>query len=231
MFSIWGLALLCLLSSPDAISGAESVAVERHASYDLTTGERISSVLDESTIAARLIVFDSADGNVRHSIELNPPDWGAPVGFLSNLAEDHVYGCFVVADFERAADAECSDTVFLTPDELRHRLAIDADEAIFAHENQVVTSKETPAHNYPNPFNPRQEATTIVFEPVESGPIVMSIYDLFGHLVYEKTIPDADDLSWDGRNGRNELVASGGYICILQMDGEVVSRHKIAVIK
>jgi hypothetical protein len=59
----------------------------------------------------------------------------------------------------------------------------------------------------------------------------MLIYDLFGHLVYEETFADAEDLVWDGRNGRSELVAGGGYICVLKVNGEVVSRHKIAVIK
>jgi|GEM_PF-2781684 len=94
------------------------------------------------------------------------------------------------------------------------------------------------SHNYPNPFNPDEERTTIVFTR-ENAPssVTLMIYDLFGNLVLERTgiVPEAEGevftIPWDGLNGKSETVASGGYICVIEADGNHVSTHKIAVIR
>jgi len=96
------------------------------------------------------------------------------------------------------------------------------------------------AHNYPNPFNPDGEITNLVFTSTREQQVTISIYDLFGNLVYEREatasaglndgINDAA-LQWDGRNMQGAPVAGGGYICVLTMaDGEE-TKHKIAVIR
>ena len=59
----------------------------------------------------------------------------------------------------------------------------------------------------------------------------MVIYDLFGNLVRHRNKAYVGNLKWDGRNDRGEFVGSGGYICILKVGDEIISRHKIAVIK
>lgn len=80
---------------------------------------------------------------------------------------------------------------------------------------------------FPNPFNPMQEDLTIRLQDVRESEL--RIYDFFGNLVRTLTHKsDPFDFSWDGRNGKGEMVASGGYICV---GTRTQSRFKIGVMK
>ncbi len=98
------------------------------------------------------------------------------------------------------------------------------------------------AYNYPNPFNPENGSeTTAFYLPVDQDTRVdLRIFDLFGHLVREqpgvlyKVVAEAgaSALQWNGRNGRNELVASGAYLAIITLaNGETLKPIKIGVLR
>ena len=100
--------------------------------------------------------------------------------------------------------------------------------------------------NYPNPIDPtdpddNRRETKLVFPLDDDSRVQITILDPFGNLVKEweadavKGLNDGgfnDQLRWDGRNAKDEVVANGGYICVIKAlkTGE---RHlrKIAVIK
>lgn len=87
--------------------------------------------------------------------------------------------------------------------------------------------------NHPNPFNPLREKTEIVVKTDGQTDIVVKIFDLFGNLVREFRRNRGEvynRILWDGRNQNGEVVANGGYICVIQLDNRVYKR-KIAVIK
>jgi hypothetical protein len=89
--------------------------------------------------------------------------------------------------------------------------------------------------NRPNPFNPNNEETLIMFRPTASGFVNITIYDLYGGVVWsQQREVTADvvvtDFTWDGRNGKGHLVANGGYICRVHGNGMDI-RRKIAVVK
>jgi hypothetical protein len=69
--------------------------------------------------------------------------------------------------------------------------------------------------NYPNPFN---AATTIRYEIPEASPVIISIYDINGHLVemLENTTrqPGKYSVTWDASN-----ISSGVYLYRLQAGG------------
>lgn len=98
----------------------------------------------------------------------------------------------------------------------------------------------TTSHSYPNPFNPRREAANLVFNLSRSCAVDVLIYDLFGNLVYERTGisctagindgRDKDALRWSGKNMNDEIVADGGYVCVIKA-GDDKFIHKIAVVK
>jgi hypothetical protein len=92
---------------------------------------------------------------------------------------------------------------------------------------------EEGAHCYPNPFNPaRGEETSLVYRMGGPGTVRIYLYDRFGNLVFKETTSGGsgwNEFSWDGRNGRGEIVASGGYICVI--DGEREYKCKVAVLK
>jgi hypothetical protein len=177
--------------------------------------------------------FDLADTDINGCVAMNPAGWDVLAADLEDLVEGRIYGCFIRAHYDQSGDTAYSDTVFSTGEALSHDILItnSAPKALGTDDDAAGAQIGTRAHNYPNPFNPKEEDTRIVFESGRSGSLTILIYDLFGHLVYEKTDAEASDLRWGGRNGRGELVASGGYICLLKVGDKIVSRHKIAVIK
>ncbi|HOP07903.1 MAG TPA: hypothetical protein PLF13_11510 [candidate division Zixibacteria bacterium] len=97
-------------------------------------------------------------------------------------------------------------------------------------------------HSFPNPFNPDEgQSAQLVFLAEDNTDITISIYDLLGNLVLERTVPagtagiksgESDpNFRWDGHNGRGEAVAGGGYICVLEQNGSQIGTIKIAVVR
>ena len=91
--------------------------------------------------------------------------------------------------------------------------------------------------NYPNPFDSRLESTTILFNLESDAAVSARIYDLFGNIVRDYNFGmisrGANRLVWDGTNEAGDKVAKGGYICVMQINGEqvkVVASRKIGVI-
>ena len=110
------------------------------------------------------------------------------------------------------------------------------------HESNVVSDTidlYAKAHNYPNPFNPDESGTNFVLAVAEAGTIRVRIFDLMGYLVTERTMNVSAGLNdggvdsglrWNGYNDSGEMVASGGYVCIMENSaGQLISRHKIMV--
>jgi subtilisin family serine protease len=83
--------------------------------------------------------------------------------------------------------------------------------------NTEVERSALTLYNYPNPFNPEQESTNIVF--ILEGPtdVDVKIYDSARELVWTKSVADEDTvtgkntLQWDGTNGLGKKVANGVY--------------------
>ncbi len=88
--------------------------------------------------------------------------------------------------------------------------------------------------NRPNPFRAGQEDTAILFKPTGSGTVTITIYDLYGDVVFSDqrdVIAGVDETYvWNGKNGKGRVVANGGYICRV-FGSSMDLRRKIAVVK
>jgi hypothetical protein len=91
--------------------------------------------------------------------------------------------------------------------------------------------------NYPNPFNSRQENTTILYTLTADCAVTAKIYDLFGNQV--KEYPEKTETAgvkrvvWDGTNDNGAKVAKGGYIFVIEIknDGvKVMATRKIGIV-
>ena len=90
--------------------------------------------------------------------------------------------------------------------------------------------------NYPNPFNPE---TWIPYRLAEDAFVILTIYDLNGHVVrtldvghqtaavYENR---SKAIYWDGRNQVGETVASGVYFYHLSA-GDYSATRKMVILK
>ena len=97
--------------------------------------------------------------------------------------------------------------------------------------------------NYPNPFHPPTQSTTIAYKLDDLASVTLRIFTLSGDLVFRKEFAKGDpggmaglnEVAWDGRNGKGEVVASGGYIALIEAQGSGetmhVIRRKIAVVR
>lgn len=75
----------------------------------------------------------------------------------------------------------------------------------------------------PNPFDPNADlnGAVIVYRLKNAGDVTITIYDAGRAVVrrladVELQEPRVHRVSWDGRNSRGDIVASGSYICIIE---------------
>ena len=97
--------------------------------------------------------------------------------------------------------------------------------------------------NYPNPFHPNEAPTTIAYKLVDNATVTLRIYSITGALVIERTfnagsaggVVGLNEVPWDGRNGDGAVVASGGYIVVIEAEGNGETLHtmrrKIGVVR
>ncbi|HEV8479663.1 MAG TPA: FlgD immunoglobulin-like domain containing protein [Candidatus Eisenbacteria bacterium] len=97
--------------------------------------------------------------------------------------------------------------------------------------------------NYPNPFHPGSEPTTIAYVLSDNATVTLRIFTQSGQPVLKREFSTGaiggmtglNEFVWDGRNGDGTYVASGGYIALIEAQGkgETVNtmRRKIAVIR
>jgi hypothetical protein len=93
-------------------------------------------------------------------------------------------------------------------------------------------------HNYPNPFRAGSQETRIAYVMDRAGSVSIRIYAVDGSLVHEENISSSDaraqagpqEATWDGRNGKGEVVRNGVYVCVLNAGGRS-AKFRIAVAK
>ena len=97
--------------------------------------------------------------------------------------------------------------------------------------------------NYPNPFHAGGESTTIAYKLDDFAAVTLRVYTNSGSLARRVSFdrgapggsPGLNSWSWDGRNGKGEVVASGGYVVLIEAQGQGetlhVIRRKVAVVR
>ncbi len=97
--------------------------------------------------------------------------------------------------------------------------------------------------NYPNPFHPPVEGTTLAWKLDDFAEVTLRIFTQSGDLVLRQVFPrnspggmaGLNEWVWDGRNGNGQVVASGGYVALVEAAGtgetQYVIRRRIAVVR
>ncbi|HAX61069.1 MAG TPA: hypothetical protein DCX95_00695, partial [Elusimicrobia bacterium] len=129
-------------------------------------------------------------------------------------------------------------------DKTKKHLKVDVEHfSYFTTVASVVpTKKISNIVNYPNPFNPEKETTTIKYVLTETDDVLIRIFNLVGDLVYQQNITAGEEgaigqsegytneINWDGKNGNGIVAATGVYILEIK-SGKDKDVRKIAVIK
>jgi len=156
-------------------------------------------------------------------------------------------GALTTADSVTGADGAATAD-FLSPREPEHDqlrasaagLTADLDlETAFVDPNAAGGT----VTNYPNPFHPPSQGTTLAYKLADHAAVTIRIFTLGGDLVRETKFDRGatggtaglNQWIWDGLNGRGDVVASGGYIALVEAQGVGqtlhVMRRKIAVVR
>jgi hypothetical protein len=97
--------------------------------------------------------------------------------------------------------------------------------------------------NYPNPFHPPTQGTTVAWKLDDDASVRVRIFTLGGDLVRDQSFDRGavggrlglNEWIWDGKNGAGTVVASGGYIALVEASGAGQTLHvmkrKIAVVR
>jgi len=99
------------------------------------------------------------------------------------------------------------------------------------------------AYSYPNPFHPPSQPATIAYKIDDDAVVTLRVFTQSGNLVLRKDFERGaaggqaglNTFVWDGRNGKGDVVSSGGYIVLIEAQGKGetlhVIRRKIAVVR
>ncbi|MGH7492809.1 MAG: VIT domain-containing protein [bacterium] len=99
------------------------------------------------------------------------------------------------------------------------------DESRLAPTSVAERDKEAPADSallaYPNPFNISTQIRLRLPVGFSAGEVTLQIYNVMGQAVRtfrENLLPNKRDyqFTWNGRNDRNEVVATGSYFAVFQ---------------
>ena len=97
--------------------------------------------------------------------------------------------------------------------------------------------------NFPNPFHPPSEPTTLAYKLDDQASVTIRIFTQSGDLVRREDfargapggVQGLNQYVWDGRNGKGDVVSSGGYLVLIEAQANGATLHvikrKIAVIR
>lgn len=104
------------------------------------------------------------------------------------------------------------------------------EEQNFIADNQLQTD-DIQLNNYPNPFG---ESTKISFHlkkeisSYSSSQGKLCIYNIKGEKIREFSIlPYQSSIIWDGKDDKQNIVSNGIYFCKLEINGKIISHHKM----
>jgi len=92
-------------------------------------------------------------------------------------------------------------------------------------------------YNYPNPFNPDNETTTLRYSLDKNAKVTIKIYDAGSNLVrivfedIQQIAAEEQSVIWDGKNGDGDIVANGVYFFVIETSEAERAVGKIAVLR
>ncbi len=180
-----------------------------------------------------------------HAQVLDAFENGVPIQSVSFVLNGA--GTLTPIDFETDA-AGIARADYLSPRTPGTAL-IDASSALLHQTLEIETALVNPQAaggsitNSPNPFHPGESPTTIAYKLSDNASVTMRIYTMTGGLVLEERFAPGtlggsvglNTIEWDGKNGDNQTVASGGYIVEVHAEGNGETLHlmrrKVGVVR
>ncbi|MFA6430927.1 MAG: hypothetical protein WCV91_00875 [Candidatus Margulisiibacteriota bacterium] len=93
------------------------------------------------------------------------------------------------------------------------------------------------AINYPNPFKPGIQSTTINYKLTKDADVKLMIYDLTGKMVYTQAFSAGNnggkigenEPTWDGKSFTGSVLSNGVYPYFITVEGKVIGAGEISI--
>jgi|GEM_PF-5836790 len=144
-------------------------------------------------------------------------------------------GTFTFADVPEGTHtltAQKIDGYLVNPESLVLDVSQDILNIEFAYE-QLRYLSETGARNHPNPFDPTEGETTIIFD-ADVDEVKLNLYTMGGDLVWHTTAVKTGthfEVPWNGKSTGGAYVSNGNYIYLIVSNGEILERGQLVVWK
>ena len=147
------------------------------------------------------------------------------IGNQQNLTIDNLKGnntyYFAVTAYDTAGNMSAFSN------EVSFSVAGDStpDDSTAGDDPEEPQSFAAKSYNFPNPFKPVEQLTTIRYVLAEDGPVTIKIYDLNSDLVkiiledVPRIAGEHTEDRWNGTNQNHGPVANGVYLCRIQSGG------------
>ena len=202
--------------------------------WDVASGQ-LKNTMEGHTYRVESVAF-SPDGTTLASVYYGTIRlWDVASGQLKNTMEGHTYYGLSAAfspDGATLASSSGNGTILLW--DMSPYITPSTPTAIEL--SQPLPTQTALLANYPNPFNPN---THIPYQLHTPAHVCLTIYDIRGALIREfdlgyqqagQYLTSANAAHWDGRDQRDQLVASGVYLYQLQA-GPVAHGRKMLLVK
>jgi hypothetical protein len=212
-------------SNPITITPGQPTAIRLTSDPSWVGGNR------HATLTAR-VVDDFENGVPDQSLAFSLLSGTGTLGSSDTLSDASGYGR---ADFLSPRSPE-HDMIRAASGGLQHDLDL---QVAFVDPNAAGGT----AYSYPNPFHPPSQPATIAYKIDDDAVVTLRVFTQSGNLVLRKDFDRGaaggqaglNTFVWDGRNGKGEVVSSGGYVVLIEAQGKGetlhVIRRKIAVVR
>lgn len=110
---------------------------------------------------------------------------------------------------------------------------------VFYSDALAGSTLTAPILNYPNPFSPPSQPTTICYSLSENADINIYIFDITNHLTKKFSLKSGsnggiagiNNITWEGVSEVGDVVSNGVYILKIIASGKLIGKSKIAVLK
>jgi hypothetical protein len=201
---------------PPVLEAAEIVGLQRGSAVRWVTGRNL---------AVRVRANDAPAGKV---MEL-------AVREQSAFVDDTVF--FDIVPPKSGVDSVFSPVILKTAEHIQVTLTFwvidvsgQTSEPVVSPSLFWMPDEETRMFCFPNPFNPSKNEISVIKVRIPEANTA-KIFDPFGNAVriLHKKDPSDTFFEWDGRNQRGDVVANGGYLCVVE--GQEKKYCKIAVLR
>jgi hypothetical protein len=200
-----------------------SVAVENTIIASGTSGAAVACVVGSAVLLSCSDLYGNSGGDYVGCVS-------GELGVSGNISEDPLFCNAEGGDFKLGSNSPCAADSS-TGCGLMGAFGVGCTPTAVVEEPSTMPSSFYLGPAVPNPFNPTMEITYGIPATAGTSRVVLDVCDVLGRhvrsLVNRDQAPGEYRVTWDGKDGHGESVASGVYFYRLQTGSQTLTRKAV----